>query len=252
MKVVKCFPSFFSAVPLFVPRDRMKPERYSWLGMIPVVATGIYYSLPDSEQTHLFVQFLPQILAYVVLGIWIYHNDHILQRLGLSGHLLNQGLTIGGVTGIVLGVVNSAVILWIVPALGFSISFLTETPHAQVPTWIMVPWGIVGIACAVELNFRGFLLGRLLCLGENAWVPKSDIEGGGSGVGGFLAVVGSALVFAFDPFMVSTFQHLHWIAVWDGIIWGWLWVRTKNLYVTCMAHAVEVVIVYLTMKFTLM
>ena len=55
----------------------MKPERYSSLGLIPVVATGVYYSLPDSGQTHLVVQFLPQILAYVVLGMWIYQNDHI-------------------------------------------------------------------------------------------------------------------------------------------------------------------------------
>ena len=231
--------------------DRMRPERYSWLGLIPLVATGLFYGLPVSFRTHLWVQFLPQILAYLSLLVWIQHNDHILHRLGLSRHHFHQGLSIGGVTGLVLGVVNSSVILWIVPALGFSIDFLKETPHAQMSIWMMVPWGIVCIAFAVELNFRGFLLGRLLSFSEKAFAPKGYTQAWCRGGEAFLAVGGSALVFAFDPFMVSTFQHLHWIALWDGIIWGGLWLRTRNLYVTCMAHTVEVVILYLTMKFAL-
>ena len=59
-----------------------------------------------------------------------------------------------------------------------------------------------------------------------------------------LALITSALIFAFDPFMVDTFQHLHWIALWDGLIWGAIWLRTRNLYITIVAHAVEVVIMY--------
>jgi hypothetical protein len=54
----------------------------------------------------------------------------------------------------------------------------------------------------------------------------------------------SALVFAFDPFMVATFRHLHWIALWDGLAWGLLWLFTRNLYATIVAHAVEVILVY--------
>ena len=67
-----------------------------------------------------------------------------------------------------------------------------------------------------------------------------------------LAVFTSALVFACDPFMVMTFQHLHWIAVWDGLIWGWLYVRSHNLYTVIVAHAVEVVILYSCIKAALM
>jgi membrane protease YdiL (CAAX protease family) len=44
--------------------------------------------------------------------------------------------------------------------------------------------------------------------------------------------------------MVHTFQHLHWIAVGDGLIWGFIWLRTGNLYATIVAHAVEVILVY--------
>ena len=230
----------------------MKPERHAWLGFLPLIATAVFYGLPDFLQAYLLIQFLPQIFAYVIMGVWLYHNDHIFFRLGLSGHLFQQGLLIGGRTGVLLGAFNCLVILWIVPTLGLSIDFLTETPHALVSTWLMVPWGIIGIAVAVELNFRGFLLGRLFWFSQEVFGARESafsVRGGGAA---FLAVCGSALVFAFDPFMVSTFQHLHWIAVWDGMIWGWLWVRTQNLYVTCVAHAVEVIILYLTMKYTLM
>ncbi len=100
----------------------------------------------------------------------------------------------------------------------------------------MVPWFILFIAVMVESNFRGFLLGRLLALGFPA--PA--------------AVLTSALLFAFDPFLVATFQHLHWIAVWDGLVWGTLWVRFRNLYVPILAHAVEVIVLYVVMRTVLM
>jgi hypothetical protein len=87
------------------------------------------------------------------------------------------------------------------PLLGGDYRFLADTPHARIPLLIMVPWFILFIATMVELNFRGFLLGRLLALGLPAPI----------------AVPVSALLFAFDPFLVATFQHLHWIAVWDGL-----------------------------------
>ncbi|MBH0204264.1 MAG: hypothetical protein HP498_00270 [Nitrospira sp.] len=58
----------------------------------------------------------------------------------------------------------------------------------------------------------------------------------------------TTLLFAFDPFMVHTFQHLHWIAVWDGLIWGAIRLRTGNLYTTIVAHAIEVLIMYSAVK----
>ena len=58
----------------------------------------------------------------------------------------------------------------------------------------------------------------------------------------------SALLFAFDPFLVATFQHLHWVAVWDGLVWGALWVMLRNLYATIVAHAVEVIVLYGVMR----
>jgi hypothetical protein len=47
---------------------------------------------------------------------------------------------------------------------------------------------------------------------------------------------------------VATFHQLHWIAVWDGLVWGILWVSLRNLYVTIVAHAVEVILLYLVIR----
>jgi len=116
----------------------------------------------------------------------------------------------------------------------------------QVPVLIMVPWFIVGIALLVEINFRGFLLGRLAASESLLWHHASLRRLPP------LALMTSALVFAFDPFMVHTFRHLHWIALWDGLVWGLLWLLTRNLYVTIVAHAVEVIVVYSAVRSVLM
>ena len=218
-------------------------EQLPGLALPPLIATGLYYSLPASLQSIPVVQFLPQMLAYLGLGGWAFRNGAIPRRLGLECHRLGQGLRWGTVTGLLLGGVNVSVILWLVPLLGGDISFLRETPHARVPVAIMLPWGILMIAVAVELNFRGFLLGRLWALSVRA--------GAGPLLAPAVAIAGSALAFAFDPFMVATFKHLHWIAVWDGLVWGLLWLRLNNLFAPMAAHAVEVIILYSTLKLTL-
>jgi membrane protease YdiL (CAAX protease family) len=145
-------------------------------------------------------------------------------------------------TGLLLSCLNTLVILTVYPHLGYDISFLKTTPHGRLPLLIMVPWFITSIAFVVELNFRGFLLGRLAALEAGLWRSGS--------VQRFspLALITCALIFAFDPFMVNTFQHLHWIALWDGLIWGIIWLRTGNLYITIVAHAVEVMVMYLAVR----
>jgi membrane protease YdiL (CAAX protease family) len=125
-----------------------------------------------------------------------------------------------------------------VPWLGYDIAFLRDTPHAQIPPAVMLPWFILLIAVLVEVNFRGFLLGRLLVLAERmAPTLPTPLASG-------MAIGMTALAFSFDPFMVITFRHLHWIALWDGLVWGLLWVRLRNLYVPIIAHAVEVMVMY--------
>jgi hypothetical protein len=130
--------------------------------------------------------------------------------------------------------------------MGYDITFLKATPHAQLPVILMIPWFICGIALFVELNFRGFILGRLLEWGRQLLGPAF------SPLAGTIAVGISAITFAFDPFMVNTFQHLHWIALWDGLIWGIIWLKTKNLHATIVAHAVEVLIMYCALRSSLM
>ncbi|HEY6262648.1 MAG TPA: CPBP family intramembrane glutamic endopeptidase [Nitrospiraceae bacterium] len=201
-----------------------------------------FYSLPPAIQAQTLIQFAPQILAYLALGLWATRNRDILSRLGLARENVRDGLRWGLLTGLLLGCLNTLVILSVYPHLGYDISFLKTTPHGRLPFLVMVPWFICGIAIFVELNFRGFLLGRLAAL-ESELQKSSVIQRLSP-----LALITCALLFAFDPFMVNTFAHLHWIGLWDGLIWGTIWLRTRNLYITIVAHAVEVMIMYLSVR----
>lgn len=213
-------------------------ERGAGLALLPLAATLNFYILPEPLQAQTFIQFIPQLLSYLALALWAQHNTGLLLRLGLQPDGVRAGLRAGLITGLLLGSFNTFVILDIVPRIGEDIAFLRETPHAQIPLLIMLPWFICTIAVFVELNFRGFLLGRLLTLGFILSGPRFRHWAS------VVAIGITALVFAFDPFMVQTFRHLHWIALWDGAIWGILWVKTHNLYLTVVAHAVEVIIMY--------
>ena len=213
-------------------------ERRAALALPPIAATLAFYALPAALQEQTLVQFVPQIVAYLALGFWAAHNRTIVSRLGLERGNIRDGLRWGLLTGLLLSGLNTFVILSVYPHLGYDISFLKTTPHGQLPLLIMVPWFICGIALFVELNFRGFLLGRLAALESELW------RSGSAHRLSPLALITSSLIFAFDPFMVNTFQHLHWIALWDGLIWGIIWLRTRNLYLTIVAHAVEVIVMY--------
>ena len=208
------------------------------LALLPVATTISFYALPPSLQEQSLVQFAPQIVAYLALGLWALHNDNFVIRLGLPRKNGRDGLRWGLLTGLLLGCLNTFVILIAYPHLGYDINFLKTTLHGRLPLFVMLPWFICSIAIFVELNFRGFLLGRLAALESRLW------EAGVAQRSSPFALIASALIFAFDPFMVNTFQHLHWIAVWDGLIWGGIYLRTRNLYITIVAHAVEVLVMY--------
>lgn len=215
------------------------------LALLPIGATLCYYGLPVSFQEQLLVQCAPQFLAYMGLAVWTRRASPVLGQLGLEKEKIWDGFRWGTMTGLLLGAMNSLVILWVYPALGYDIIFLKHTPHGRLPTLLMVPWLICGIALFVELNFRGFILGRLA---EFEWhwlagdTPRRLAP---------LALFASTFTFAFDPFLVNTFQHLHWITLWDGLIWGIMWLYTRNLWMTIAAHAVEVIILYSGVRFSI-
>ena len=215
------------------------------LALLPVAATLGFYALPASLQEQTALLFAPQIVAYLAFGLWAARNGNIVSGLGLEKRNFRDGVRWGLLTGLLLGCLNTFAILFVYPHLGYDIDFLKITPHGRLPFLVMVPWFICAIAFFVELNFRGFLLGRLTALESKLW--KSGVAQRFSP----LALIASALIFAFDPFMVNTFQDLHWIAVWDGLIWGAIWLRTRNLYITIVAHAVEVIVMYSSVKFAL-
>jgi len=208
------------------------------LALLPIGATFGYYGLPASLKAQFLVQFIPQFLAYVGLSLWATRASDVAVRLGLERRTVRNGVQWGILTGLLLGGLNTFVILSVYPSLGYDITFLKQTPHGRLPVLLMVPWLICGIALFIELNFRGFLLGRLADL-ESHWRGTDSRKRPA-----LLALAVSSLTFAFDPFMVNTFQHLHWIALWDGLIWGTIWLRTRNLWITIVAHAVEVIIMY--------
>ncbi|MDO9117277.1 MAG: CPBP family intramembrane metalloprotease [Nitrospira sp.] len=220
-------------------------ERGAALALLPIAATIVYYLLPPSLQDRTLVQFSPQVLAYLALVLWTTHNRPVLPLLGLHPQGLRSGLSWGLVIGLGLGCLNTVMILKAVPAMGFDIMFLKDTPHARIPLALMLPWLILCIAVFVEINFRGFLLGRLAVLESPLW--QSPLTRRLSP----LALITSAVAFSFDPFMVTTFQHLHWIAIWDGLLWGAVRLKTNNLYISIIAHAVEVMVMYSTVRMAL-
>ncbi len=217
-------------------------ERCSRLALLPLAATVGYYLLPVTLQERTLVQFIPQLLAYLALCLWASRNQAVWPRLGIDRATFRNGLRWGITTGLLLGSLNTFVILSIYPSLGYDIAFLKATPHGRLPTAIMVPWVTCLIALFVELNFRGFLLGRFAMMEVSLWTSKLCQRLTP------VALVTSALAFTFDPFMVNTFQHLHWIAFWDGLIWGAIRLRTGNLSITIVAHAVEVMMMYLAVR----
>lgn len=220
------WPAGGSVVPL--PR----PERAAGLVLLPILCTISFYLAPRAIQDNVVVQVLPQALSYLGFIVWGSLNGQVLQRLRLEADRLKSGLAWGAAVGLLLGVMNVFVILVTAPWLGYDITFLTGTPHAHVPVWLMIPWVVCVIAIFVELNFRGYILGRLLAFS----IPSP------------LAVLLTAVLFSFDPFMVVTFRHLHWIAVWDGIVWGMMCLRLTNLYAAITAHAVEVIVMYCVVR----
>ncbi|MFZ3013537.1 MAG: CPBP family intramembrane glutamic endopeptidase [Nitrospira sp.] len=229
--------------------DRLAPDHMLTVGaalpLLPIAATFGYYGLPDSFRELLLVQFAPQVLAYIGLGLWAARTSQVSVQLGLEKEKMRSGLQWGILTGLFLGSLNTFVILAVYPHLGYDITFLKQTPHGLLPPLLMVPWLICGIALFVEINFRGFLLGRLAEL-ESRWLGTNSRPHPT-----LLSLAISSLTFAFDPFMVNTFQHLHWIAVWDGFIWGTIWLRTRNLWITIVAHAIEVIILYSAVRATI-
>ena len=227
------------------PTPAQAEERGATLALLPFAATAAFYALPATLQEETLVQFAPQIITYLVLSRWAKLNRSIRSQLGLEKGGLRNGLRWGLLTGLLLGCLNTFVILSVYPHLGYDIGFLKTTPHGRLPLLVMVPWFICGIALFVELNFRGFLLGRLAALESRLWRPGLAQRCSP------LALIASSLVFAFDPFMVNTFQHLHWVALWDGLIWGIIRLRTGNLYITIVAHAIEVIVMYSMVKFAL-
>lgn len=222
--------------------DQLAPNHIPNVGtavvLLPIGATFGYYVLPISLREQLLLQFAPQLLAYIGLGLWATRVSHVQAQLGLERKKIWDGFRWGVMTGLLLGSLNTLIILAVYPAFGYDITFLKHTPHGRLPILLMMPWVICGIALFVELNFRGFLLGRLAEL-ESHWRGVESSRRLAP-----LALTVSAVTFTFDPFLVNTFQQLHWIALWDGLIWGSIWLRTRNLWTTIAAHAVEVIVMY--------
>jgi membrane protease YdiL (CAAX protease family) len=214
-------------------------EREAWLVLAPVLVTIFYYLSPIHWRDNLWVIFGPQCAAYVALAAWMVRNNFRWGRLGLNAAHWWSGLRQGLGIGVALGAINVTIIVWAIPGLGGDIHFLLHTPHAEAPVWLMFPVGIAAIGILVELNFRGFQLGRLAVVFGCSRAARTA------------AVVVSAFIFAWDPFMVHVFRSLHWIALWDGLVWGILFLRTGTLYATITAHTIEVWILYGSLKFWL-
>lgn len=209
--------------------DNRGADRYNWLVFIPVAANILYYLFPAKE-TSLFLLFTPQLLSYSLITSWLWINGRTGVR--ISWHNYKEPFRYGVIAGLFTGITNLFFIIKISGWLGQSYEFLRETPHAKIPSFLMMPLGIILVSAFVEINFRGFILNKLLAVFGNG---KK---------GAYLAIALSAIVFSYDPFMLHYFKLYHWLALFDGIIWGYLFYRTGSILGPIAAHSICVIIVY--------
>ncbi|MEK7871862.1 MAG: CPBP family intramembrane glutamic endopeptidase, partial [Nitrospirota bacterium] len=208
-------------------------ERCNWLVFIPILANILYYLFPPKETNTIFL-FFPQILSYVMMILWSCINNKSNIRINPANHKVS--IIYGFTAGLITGATDLFFILKVTGWLGQDYEFLRETPHSKIPFLLMMPFGIILISALVEANFRGFILGRLL------------IFSGKSKMGAAGAILVSALIFSCDPFMLHFFKIFSWLALFDGIIWGYLYYRTGNILGPIAAHSVCVMIVYTVLK----
>lgn len=208
-------------------------EIFNWLVFIPILANIPYYLFPPKETNTIFL-FFPQILSYVMMILWSCINKKSNIRINPANY--KASIIYGFAAGLITGATNLFFILKVTGWLGQDYEFLRETPHAKIPFLLMMPFGIIMVSAFVEINFRGFILNRLLVIFGNGKI------------GAYLAIALSSVVFSYDPFMLYYFKLFHWLALFDGLIWGYLYYRTGNILGPITAHSICVMIVYTVLK----
>ncbi len=159
-------------------------------------------------------------LVALALAVLWRHYDEL-----RSGGLLARHLLLSVATGIIV------LVLWVNLDAGWML--MGEMGEGYNPTnaageidWLLVAFRIAGAALVVplmeELFWRSFL---------QRWVQQSDFLALAPGRIGIKALLIASALFAVE--------HLQWFAgLVAGLAYGWLYIRTRNLWAPVVAHAV--------------
>ena len=159
------------------------------------------------------------LVAVALAVLWRYYDE--LRRWGLSALNLLLSVAVGVVV----------LVLWVNLDAGWMLmgdmgeGYDPRTPAGQID-WLLVAFRIAGAALVVplmeELFWRSFL---------QRWVQQPDFLALDPAKIGLKALLIASALFAT--------AHLQWFAaVIAGLAYGWLYIRTRNLWAPVVAHAV--------------
>lgn len=119
--------------------------------------------------------------------------------------------------------------MWVLKACGFALPLQPAPQGQSLPSWLF--YQFMYVAVAEEIFFRGYFQGNILKLTDAAIQERA-------GRGAWVSIVLSAGCFAVAHVLIQG-QIVSMVTFLPGLIFGWLFVRTKSLLAPILFHGLS-------------